>query len=209
MKHSFNHHLSQNRKANYFIRSIFFAILMFVQIFCFSMNAHAEETNKIELLRAYEQPDGLYLDVQMQLELPQEVAQVLHKGVALHFSAQVEVKRERWYWFDATDASVNKSIKLSYQPLLQQYRVSIGTVGQSFLSLSEAMEVIGFISQWFIMDSKSLSISGQKKLNFTFELDHTLLPSSFQFGVSKNDLWRIKLTQTVDLQQTASEASYD
>lgn len=205
MKNITGNGLTQKRKVNHWVHGFLFVFWMVALFFSLSVNVGAQSKNSIQLLRAYEQADGLYLDVQMSLTLPPEVIDALQKGIVLYFVMHADVKRERWYWFDATDAQTTKSIKLSYQPLLQQYRVSVGGIGQSLATLPEALNVIGTVSQWHIMDSRTLAISGRKRLNFTFELDHSKLPSPFQFSVNNNDEWLIQLTQSVDLQLTSSK----
>lgn len=179
--------------------------LMMAFILCLTLGARAQEQSSVQLLRAYEEPDGLYLDVEMALNLSPELEEILQKGVALQFIMEVKVKRERWYWFDATDAKTSKDIKLSYQPLLQQYRVSMDGEGRSWATLQEALTMIDSVSHWKIMDSQTLGISGKKKLDFSFTLDRSQLPSSLQLSIDKIHEWTLELSQSVDLQGSLSE----
>lgn len=164
-----------------------------------SLNSFASQESEIEDLHLYLKPDGLYLDVKMQLELSPEAVNALEKGIVLHFVARVEVKRERWYWFDATDAQKQKLIKLSYQPLLRKYRVAIGGFGQTLNSLAEALNVIGAISQWHILDRQNLNTSARSRLLFSFDLDRSQLPGPFQYGIRHNQDWDLHLHKQIDL----------
>lgn len=163
------------------------------------LNSFASQDSEIEDLHLYLKPDGLYLDVKMQLELSPEAVNALEKGIVLHFVAKVEVKRERWYWFDATDAQKQKLIKLSYQPLLRKYRVAIGGFGQTLNSLAEALNVIGAISQWHILDRQNLNTSARSRLLFSFDLDRSQLPGPFQYGIRHNQDWDLHLHKQIDL----------
>lgn len=187
-----------NQPANwggFFVRCLLFSCLFNLII----SNSFAEPKNQIEELRPYIKPNGLYLDAQMQLELSKEAIDALEKGIVLHFVARVEVKRERWYWFDATDAQEQKVIKLSYQPLLRKYRVAVGGVGQTLNSLAEALDVVGSISQWHILDHQNLNSSAQSMLYFFFDLDLLQLPRPFQYGIRNNQDWSLHLNKQVDL----------
>lgn len=178
----------------YVCKSIFICMLSLA-----SLNSFASQESEIEDLHLYLKPDGLYLDVKMQLELSPEAVNALEKGIVLHFVARVEVKRERWYWFDATDAQKQKLIKLSYQPLLRKYRVAIGGFGQTLNSLAEALNVIGAISQWHILDRQNLNTSARSRLLFSFDLDRSQLPGPFQYGIRHNQDWDLHLHKQIDL----------
>lgn len=187
-------------EAGSFVHTVIFTCLLNFVI----LNSVAAQENQIENLHLYIKPDGLYLDAKMQLELSQDAIDALDKGVALHFVAHVEVKRERWYWFDATDAQAQKVIKLSYQPLLRKYRVAIGGLGQTLNSLAEALNVVGSVSQWHILDEAALDSSAHKVLLFSFDLDRSQLPSPFQYGIRNNRSWDLHLHEQVDLQMKFS-----
>ena len=52
---------------------------------------------EITQLRVERADDGLFLSAQIKLDLPSIMVDTLSKGVALHFVAEAELLRDRWY----------------------------------------------------------------------------------------------------------------
>src|SRR5690606_31301842 len=72
--------------------------------------------------------DALYLSFAVRFELPPAVQDAVYRGLPLHFVAQAQVTRERWYWTDARVASATRTWRLAYQPLTRRYRVTFGAL---------------------------------------------------------------------------------
>lgn len=181
----------------------------FLLISLCSPMAQAQSTDnqsRIEALYVKTQQGNIYIDVQVILELTPAMQDALEKGITLYFVATAEIERERWYWFNETKAIAVKEMRLSYQPLLEQYRVTIGGLSRTFSTLSEALNLIGYIGSWHIANANALEGSGSKKLMFTFKLDHERLSRIFQLGVARDDEWRLSLYQEVDLDVTLQGA---
>jgi hypothetical protein len=51
-------------------------------------------------LRAERRDGAVYLTAQLKLDLGPVVEDALVKGLAVHFVAEAEVMRDRWYWYD-------------------------------------------------------------------------------------------------------------
>lgn len=175
-------------------------IVLFCLLGAWPAGVWSAERSRISLLQIQADQGALYLNAGIELVLPDVVQEALHKGIALHFNASAEIERVRWYWFDAVDAQESKSVRLTFQPLLQRYRVTIGGLGQTFATLPEALNFVGHISHWRIADADVLNSSGDKKLVFIFELDRSRLPRLFQVGVADQEEWGLSLKQEVDLQ---------
>jgi hypothetical protein len=197
--------MSKHQQLNYsrtvpapFMKRLWLCVLAFFLLLC-TQSIYAQERSKVLMLQVQSDPSGLYLDAQMNLVLPPEVQEVLNKGIALHFIATATVYRKRWYWFDAVDAQRSRSVRLSFQPILQHYRVSIGGLNQTFNTLPEALSLLGSISRWRIADAGIVRASGGQTLVFTFELDRSRLPQMFQLSIAGEQVWQIRLTQEVDL----------
>ena len=75
------------------------------------------------------------------------------RGIALHFRAEAALYRPRWYWRDERIGRVRRRWRLTYQPLSNSFRVSIGALHQTYASLPEAMSAITRISRWPVADA--------------------------------------------------------
>lgn len=182
--------------------SVMVVCLAFLFIFIWLPTVQAQSLvnqSRIEALYVKTQQGNIYIDVQVMLELTPAMQEALEKGVTLYFVATAEIERERWYWFNETRATAIKEMRLSYQPLLEQYRVTIGGLSRTFTSLREALNLIGYIGSWHIASADVLEGSGRKNLIFMFILDHQRLPRIFQLGSASEDEWRLSMSQEVDL----------
>ena len=127
--------------------------------------------------------DGLDLSFTTHFELSHAAEDALHKGVPLYFVAEVNLRRNRWYWRDARIAQVERTWRLAWQPLTRQYRVSTGGLHQSFATLEEALNIVRGQSSWHIAESRDLDDSGGYYLEFSFKLDVSQLPRPMQIGL--------------------------
>lgn len=174
-------------------------VALWILLILGAVNTWALEQSRMVTLKVRSDETGVYVDAQMDLVLPEIVHEALDKGIALHFVSTVVVERERWYWFDAVDVYESRTVKLSYQPLLQHYRVTIGGLNQTFSTLPSALNFVGNIAHWRIADAAVVDRSTRQILVFTFELDRKQLPRLFQLSGTGEQEWGVSITQQVDL----------
>ncbi|MDH4286058.1 MAG: DUF4390 domain-containing protein [Gallionella sp.] len=107
----------------------------------FVANAHAEgiAVNKAEMRLS----DGGYqLSATYDINLTFAAQQALTNGVPLYFVGEFLMTRSRWYWFDEKIFHGEQSVKLSYNVLTRQYRLSRGTLYQNFASYEDALNIL-------------------------------------------------------------------
>jgi uncharacterized protein DUF4390 len=126
--------------------------------------------------------DGLALDADFDFDLTPRLADVVSNGVPLYFRVEFELTRRRWYWFDEQTASRSLQLRLSYQPLLRQYRLSSGPLQQSFATLDEALNVIKRVRNWLVVDRTVSFSKTDYEVGVRMRLDRTLLPKPFQLS---------------------------
>ena len=155
--------------------------------------------------------DGVYLSATVQFELPTLVEDVLDKGIALHFVAEAELYRERWYWTDRKVAQVSRYMRLAYQPLTRRWRLNVAPVpitgnagfgvslNQNFDSLDEALDAVKRIGRLRLGDLAEIGEAGQHPVVFRFRLDTTQLPRPFQIGMVGQSEWDIATERSVRL----------
>jgi hypothetical protein len=155
--------------------------------------------------------DGVYLSATVQFELPTLVEDVLDKGIALHFVAEAELYRERWYWTDRKVAQVSRYMRLAYQPLTRRWRLNVAPVpitanagfgvslNQNFDSLDEALDAVKRVGRLRLGDLAEIGEDGQHPVVFRFRLDTTQLPRPFQIGMVGQSEWDIATERSVRL----------
>ncbi len=120
------------------LRGVLFAWLF---AWLFAAMAHAEgiSANKAELRLG---DDGYHLSATYDINLNFEVQQALSRGVPLYFVGEFSLTRSRWYWLDEEVYRGEQTIKLSYNMLTRQYRISRGALYQNFESFEDAMNIL-------------------------------------------------------------------
>jgi hypothetical protein len=117
------------------------AIGLFWLLGSLSVAAYADgiSVNKAEARLTEE---GYQLKADFNIHLNSPVEQALSHGVAIYFVSEFSLTRSRWYWFDEQIAASEQITKLYYNVLTRQYRISHGTLFQSFTTLEEALGVL-------------------------------------------------------------------
>ncbi len=148
---------------------------------------------------ALELNDGaLTLKSRYAIELNPTLLDALDQGVALTFRLEFELTKPRMYaywrqlsdWFDPT---ASQSWRLSWHPLTRQYRVSTGTLFQSYTRLEDALALIGASRSWRVLgrDQVGHSRAGDFAGRLRLYLDTTQLPRPFQLNILKSSDWTL------------------
>jgi len=152
------------------------------------------ELSNVEVARS---EDGLALSFSVRFELARLLEDALLKGTPLHFVAEADLIRERWYWRDKRITRVSRTWRLAYQPLARQYRVSFGGLNQSFDNLSDALVAMRRVSNWKLADLKDVEDGARHYIALSYKLDTTLLPRPMQIGISGIPEWNLRLDNKV------------
>ena len=142
------------------------------------------------------------LSADFDISLNFVVEQALTQGVPLYFVSEFTLTRPRWYWLDETVAQSEQTIKLSYNSLTSQYRITRGSLFQNFASMDAAINTIRHQSAAPIPAEllKSGSSSIAEKLlrrghNYIaaarMHLDVTQLPKPLQVNALTNNDWNL------------------
>ena len=154
--------------------------------------------------------DGSYqLSADFDLRLNFVVEQALVQGVPLYFVSEFSLTYPRWYWLDEVVTQSEQTIKLSYNNLTRQYRITRGALFQNFASLDDALRIVGHQSSAPIpaellkggggyISEKLQNISGKvlgKDSNYVaavrMRLDVTQLPKPLQVNALASDDWNL------------------
>lgn len=173
-----------------------------------SLPAQAREP-VVEQLELQREADGLMLTARLGVEVPPAVEDALLRGIPLYFVWRADLYRERWYWADKRVATVVRTMRLAYQPLTRQWRLSLaaepaanGTslqyaVHQSFDSLAGAKAAITRLVRWRLARADALISDAHYRVELVFRLDLTLLPRPFQIGLGSLPDWDVELRRNM------------
>ena len=153
------------------------------------------------------QDDAYLLSNTLNFELPQAVEDALSKGIALYFMADVQVAKERWYWYDKYLARQERHYRLSYNPLSRRWRLvtsskpiansGLGvTMGVAYDTLGEALSAIKRTTDWRVIEATDIEPGGKYRLDYQFKLDLTQFPRPFQIGTLGESDWTMNLKRS-------------
>lgn len=161
-------------------------------------------------LRAERRDTALYLTAQLKLELGPAVEDALVKGLAVHFIAETEVMRDRWYWYDRKVGTATRYYRLAFQPLTRRWRLNVsnepisgaglaGSISQNFETLPEALDVIRRQSGWKVAEMTDLDLEARQYMTYRFRLDISQLPRPFQIAAGNQADWTLSVTRQMRL----------
>jgi hypothetical protein len=161
-------------------------------------------------LRANRQDNVLVLNAQLKLELGPVVEDALVKGLAVHFMAEAELMRDRWYWFDRKVGVVTRYYRLAFQPLTRRWRLNVssepfsvtslaGSISQNFENLNDALGVIQRQSHWKVADASELNPEARQYVLYRFKLDVSQLPRPFQIAAGNQADWNLQVASQLRL----------
>ncbi len=168
--------------------------------------AVAAYAGSIEPRRAALTPteDGYALSAEFAVELGPRLEEAVAKGLPLYFVVEFDLTRARWYWVNEHIADRRLEYRLAYNALTRQYRLSLGTLHQSFESLAEALRVISRIAALPVVDRGVLKPGEVYNAALRLSLDRSQLPKPLQVDALADREWQVD-AKVLRWQFTASE----
>jgi Domain of unknown function (DUF4390) len=135
--------------------------------------------------------EGYLLSADFAFDLTARLEEALNNGVPLGFVVEFELTRPRWYWFDEKTASGRLEARLSYNPLLRQYRVSTGPLQRNYSALADAMNALEQVRGWPVLDRDRVRADTAYVASVRMRLDTAQLPNPFQITALTDREWSL------------------
>jgi len=170
------------------IKQLIFLCLIALTVISTSASSEGIKIKSFELERV--DADWL-LNATFQIELSPGLEDAIQKGVVLYFQTEFDLTRSRWYWFDEKSVITQRQIRLSYQPLTQQYRITSEGFIFSAQTISEALQAVGIVGGWRVIDNSQLDPGKSYTASLRMALDLSKLPKPFQVNALNNRDWNV------------------
>lgn len=170
------------------IKQSLFLLFMVLGVLSTTVSAEGIKIKSFELERS---DNDWLLSATFQIELSPGLEDAVQKGVVLYFQTEFDLTRSRWYWFDEKSVLVQRQTRLSYQPLTQQYRIASEGFTFSAKSMSEALQAVGSIGGWRVMENSQLDPGKSYTASMRMNLDLSKLPKPFQVNALNNRDWNV------------------
>jgi hypothetical protein len=135
--------------------------------------------------------DGWRLDADIEFQLNPQLREAVERGLPLHFSAQVEISRPRWWWFDDEVVKAERLWSISYNALLRQWRVSTGGLALPVTSLDDALALVRHIGGWVIAPPDAFRPGVDYEGKLRLRLDVSQLSRPLQVDALNSSAWAL------------------
>lgn len=138
----------------------------------------------------------LLISTRFSTQLPDQLKQALQQGVPLYFDLNYQLTapmlaayRHRFSTLVGSDSQIG--YKLSYHPLTNRYRVSMGTFSTEYNNLDTALRALGGAANWRVLGSGTLSGSDGVQADVRLNLSISKLPKPFQINALTSKNWQL------------------
>ncbi len=135
--------------------------------------------------------DGWQLEANFDVQFSSRLEEAVNRGVPLYLVVDFEISRPRWYWFDEKPIQASQTYKISYTPLLRQYRLSMGSQYQNFTRFDEVTRVLSRLRGWQIADKGAFKKDQVYQASLRMRLDTAQLPKPFQLNAVASRDWTL------------------
>ncbi|WP_308112259.1 DUF4390 domain-containing protein [Neisseria subflava] len=163
-----------------------------------SLNAAGEGISATRAEAKLTHAGQLSVSSRFRTDLPDQLKEALKQGVPLHFnlSWQLSAPSMLSYKFKFDQLLNNDSTiqyKLSFHPLTNRYRVTIGTFSTEYDTLETALRAVGAVANWKVLSKGALSDVAAKdtKAEIRLLLTTAKLPKPFQINALTSKNWHL------------------
>ena len=163
-----------------------------------SLNAAGEGISATRAEAKLTHAGQLSVSSRFRTDLPDQLKEALKQGVPLHFnlSWQLSAPSVASYKFKFDQLLNNDSTiqyKLSFHPLTNRYRVTVGTFSTEYDTLETALRAVGAVANWKVLSKGALSDVAAKdtKAEIRLLLTTAKLPKPFQITSLTSKNWHL------------------
>ena len=163
-----------------------------------SLNAAGEGISATRAEAKLTHAGQLSVSSRFRTDLPDQLKEALKQGVPLHFnlSWQLSAPSVASYKFKFDQLLNNDSTiqyKLSFHPLTNRYRVTVGTFSTEYETLETALRAVGAVANWKVLSKGTLSDVAAKdtKAEIRLLLTTAKLPKPFQINALTSKNWHL------------------
>ena len=135
--------------------------------------------------------DGWQLHADFDIQFSPRLQEAVNRGVPLYFVVEFELSKPRWYWFDEKPVQLSQTYRISYTPLLRQYRLAVGNAYQNFTRFEEVTRVLSRVRGMHVADRGALRKDIAYQASLRMRLDTAQLPKPFQLNAVASRDWTL------------------
>lgn len=171
--------------------------LLLMLLLAAAQPAAAEGISSVRAEARLTESGQMAVSSRFKTELPNQLEQALRQGVPLYFSLSYRLSAPTVaaYKFRFNQLLNDNSVqyKLSFHPLTNRYRVSVGTFSTEYDTLAAALRAIGAIANWKVLEQGELADVAAKEVKAEIRLlfSTAQLPKPFQINALTSKSWQL------------------
>ena len=163
-----------------------------------SLNAAGEGISATRAEAKLTHAGQLSVSSRFRTDLPDQLKEALKQGVPLHFNLSWQLSapsmssyKFKFYQLLNNDSTIQ--YKLSFHPLTNRYRVTVGTFSTEYDTLETALRAVGAVANWKVLSKGALSDVAAKdtKAEIRLLLTTAKLPKPFQINALTSKNWHL------------------
>ena len=170
-------------------RKLWFLLLLILclplQAFCAQFSVRYAQTRL---------PEQIYqLDAKINYELSEAAIEALDNSIELTVVLDIEVQRERWYYFDETVITIQKRYRIKHHALTNFYSLLYldNGVRRTFSTLDEALTQLGRLDDFPLMEKSVVQPGENYWVYLRTYLDIEALPAPMRPLAYFSSQWRL------------------
>lgn len=134
------------------------------------------------------------LNANVEYQFSEAAVDALKNGVPLILLLDIEVEKQRPWWWNKNVASLEQGYLLLYHALTENYLVTNlnSSAQNNYRSLNAALEALGHITALPILDEKLLEPDAKYFVNIRMRLDIEALPAPMRPFAYLSSEWRLE-----------------
>lgn len=171
--------------------------LLLILLFAAARPVAAEGISSVRAEARLTESGQMAVSSRFKTELPNQLEQALRQGVPLHFSLSYRLSSPTMaaYRFRFNQLLNDNSVqyRLSFHPLTNRYRVTVGTFSTEYDTLAAALRAIGAIANWKVLEQGELRGVAAKDVRAEIRLlfSTSKLPKPFQINALTSRSWQL------------------
>lgn len=165
---------------------------------CWVWSAQAESVRASRAEAVINAQGQLSVSSRFETALPPSLQDALQQGVTLNFELSYQLVAPKLLAYNMRFNPLAESVgpvvyKLSYHPLTDKYRVTVGTFTSDYAQLNTALRSIGGIVNWRVHPKGTFKRSEVKDIraNVRLSLSSNQLPKPFQVNTLTSKQWNL------------------
>jgi hypothetical protein len=167
------------------------ALIVFIVAFLVSLGVVFAQSTQFVSVEPVVRDGQLYIDASAEIAVTRELRNAAEKGVPLYFTADLEVVSTRWWWFDKVLVDEQRSWRLSYNVLTQQWRVSVGDLTLPEDTFEDALSFVRHIRGWAVGSTDLFEFDKEYQGRIRLRLDTSRLPRPVRVDAFNSSVWSI------------------